>query len=95
MNSSNIIPEDWVPIVLEKAGQLYLQETGADGFSLEQLMDAGSEANIPPELIQKAYQQLQQEEAEAKQRQVKRRQYLMFGGAIATTVTILGAIWVL
>lgn len=35
MNSNNIIPEDWVPIVLEKAGQLYLQETEADGFSLE------------------------------------------------------------
>lgn len=56
-------------------------------------MDAGSEANIPPELIQKAYQQLQQEEAEAKQLQVKRRQQLKLGGAIATTVTLLGTLW--
>lgn len=42
-------------------------------------MDAGSEAQIPPELIQQAYQQLQQEQAEAKQRQATRRQQLKVG----------------
>ncbi|MGR3275161.1 LemA family protein [Acaryochloris marina NIES-2412] len=56
-------------------------------------MDAGSEANIPPELIQKAYQQLQEEQAEAKQLQVKRRQQLGVGVAIATAVTLLGTLW--
>ncbi|WP_299493574.1 LemA family protein [Acaryochloris sp. IP29b_bin.137] len=94
MNSDNVIPEDLVPIVLEKAGQLYLQQTGPQGYSLEQLMDTGSEAQIPPELIQQAYQQLQQEQAEAKQGQATRRQQLKIGGAIATTVAVLGTIWV-
>lgn len=56
-------------------------------------MGAGSEAQIPPELIQQAYQQLQQEQAEAKQRQATRRQQLKLGGAIATTVTLLGTLW--
>lgn len=93
MNSDNVIPEELVPLVLEKAGQLYLQQTGPQGYSLEQLMDAGSEAQIPPEMIQQAYQQLQQDQADAKQRQATRRQQLQIGGAIATTVTVLGALW--
>lgn len=94
MTSQNLIPEELVPVVLEKAGQLYLQKTGSEGYSLEQLMDAGSEAQIPPELIQQAYQQLQQEQEEAKQRKAQRQQFLMMGGAIATLFPILGAIWV-
>ncbi|PZD73881.1 hypothetical protein C1752_01714 [Acaryochloris thomasi RCC1774] len=93
MNSKNVIPEELVPVVLEKAGQLYLQNTGPEGYSLEELMDAGSEAQIPAELIQQAYRQLQREQEDAKRRQTQQRQYLMIGGAIATLLPLLGTIW--
>ena len=93
MNSDNVIPEAFVPIVLEKSGQLYLQQTGSQGYSLEQLMGAGSEAQIPPELIQQAYQQLQQEQAEAKQHQATRRQQLKIGGAIARNYRNTNFVW--
>lgn len=65
VNSSSIsdasIPDAWVPQVLEQAGKLY-QQQNPDGYSLAELMDAGAEAQIPPELIRQAYAEIQQQQ---------------------------------
>lgn len=95
MNSDPAIPEDLVPAVLEKASRLYQQKTSPDGaFSLEELMAAGADVQIPPALIQQAYEQVQQEQLAAEQRQVQRRQTRMTGGAIAAALFLATALWI-
>jgi len=60
-SSQTNIPESLVPQVLEQAGKLYQQQR-PEGYSLEQLMEAGAEAQIPPELIRQAYAEIQQKQ---------------------------------
>ncbi len=94
MNPS-AIPEESVPAVLEKASRLYQQQNSSDdAFSLEELMSAGADVQIPPALMQQAYEQLQQEQLEAEQRQVQRRQAWMIGGAIAAALSLATTIWI-
>ena len=57
-NFNQSIPESLVPKVLEKASLLYQQQSAGSDYSLAELMDAGSEVEIPPMLVQQAYEQL-------------------------------------
>ncbi|MGC1306007.1 MAG: LemA family protein [Phormidesmis sp.] len=93
MTPYNAIPEDSVPIVLERAARLYQQQQQENTYSLEQLTAAGSEAQIPPEFMQQAYQQLQQEQAAQVQQQQQRQRNLKVGGAIAATSVLMLALW--
>ena len=81
-----------MPVVLEKASRLYQQQHSSKAFSLEELMAAGANVQIPPELIQQAYQQLQQEQREANQRQIRLRRRLVQGGVIAAAFSLATAL---
>jgi len=89
MNLNQSIPEDLVPEVLETASRLYQEQKTGDDYSLAELMAAGSEVALPPELIQQAYQQLQNEKRAAADRKVQRQQQLKIGGAVAAVFSVL------
>ncbi|MEM8504444.1 MAG: LemA family protein, partial [Cyanobacteria bacterium P01_D01_bin.1] len=91
MNSNNAIPEEWVPVVLEKASRLYQQQNQA--YSLGQLQAAGSEVEIPPELMQQALKELKAEQAAATQAQQRKTQMLKIGGFAAVGLAIATALW--
>ena len=92
MNSSPSIPEELVPVVLEKAGQLY-QQQNSENYSLEELQAAGAEVQLPPELIQQAYEDLQREQRAAVLQAEQRRKKLKIGGAIVAACAVLTALW--
>ncbi|MEM9151767.1 MAG: LemA family protein [Cyanobacteria bacterium P01_F01_bin.3] len=92
MDSSQSIPEELVPAVLEKASRIYQASTN-ETYSLEQLMAAGSEVFIPPEMIQQAYAELQQEQHQREIAASQRRKIIQVGSAIALGCTLLAALW--
>lgn len=51
------IPEDKAHDVFARAAQLYAQQN--QSYSVQELMEAGTEAKIPPEFIQQAIEELQ------------------------------------
>lgn len=55
------IPEDKAQDVFTRAAQLYAQHN--QSYSVQELMEAGAEAKIPPEFIQQAVEQLQIEQS--------------------------------
>jgi LemA protein len=74
-NPASQIPENLVPQVLEQAGKLY-QQQNPEGYSLADLMAAGAEAQIPPELIRQAYAEIQQQQQQvALQQQAAKLQW--------------------
>lgn len=89
----NSIPKELVPSVLEKASRLYQQQGATGDYSLAELMAAGSEVSLPPELIQQAYEQIQQEQVAEQQRQERQKQQLKIGGAIAAASLLITALW--
>jgi len=70
------------------ACQLYLQNPG---YSLAELKQAGAEAQIPPELIEQALQQIQQARIQARERQQKLKLILISG--ITGAGLALGSLW--
>lgn len=56
-NQARKVPEEQVPEVLALAARLQAQQK--QSYSLEELVQAGAEANIAPEFIQQAVQQLE------------------------------------
>ena len=87
------IPESWMPIVLEKASRLYQAQQKEKAYSLEELKTAGLEVQIPPELMQQAYQQLQQDQESAELRKAQVQRNLKLGGAIALAFSLVTALW--
>ena len=57
-------------------------------------MAAGSEVKLPPELVQQAYQQLQQEQKAVALRKVQRKKQLKIGGAIAAAAVLFSGFWI-
>ncbi|MEO1395015.1 MAG: LemA family protein [Cyanobacteria bacterium J06634_5] len=94
MNLEQSIPEELVPSVLEKASRLYQGQAQSDDYSLAELMAAGSEVSLPPELIQQAYEQIQQEQIAEVQQRAQQQKQLKIGGAIAAATLLLGGLWV-
>lgn len=94
MNLEQSIPEELVPSVLEKASRLYQGQAQGDHYSLAELMAAGSEVSLPPELIQQAYEQIQQEKRAEVQQRAQQKKQLKMGGAIAAATLLLGGLWV-
>lgn len=82
MNDSETrIPKEIVPEVFALAARL--QSAQQQSYSLAELTQIGSEANIPPEFIQRAIQQIQ-----AKQTQDRERQQKLKVGLITAAVVI-------
>jgi hypothetical protein len=95
MNSPDYrIPEDKAQEVFTLAAQLYAQHT--QSYSVQELMEAGTEAKIPPEFVQQAIDQLQITHSQGSMPtpRTQRSKYLL-GLAIALPLLagILGAGW--
>jgi LemA protein len=85
MEKSDIhIPEKLVPRVFGIASQLYAQKN--QEYSLQELVEAGAEANIPPEFIQQALQEIETKHVQSVEQ--KRKVSL-----ILTGVAILLLLW--
>ena len=85
------IPEDIADDVLEVASRLYADTNNS--YSLAELKAAGQQVNIPPELIDRAIEEVrekQRQEAE-KQQQAKAKQQKI--GMIAAGVGVAIALW--
>ncbi|MBV8886503.1 MAG: hypothetical protein JO235_21255 [Chroococcidiopsidaceae cyanobacterium CP_BM_RX_35] len=89
MNNSDFrIPKDIAPDVFALASRLHNQN---QGYSLAELMQAGAEAHIPPELIRQALQQIQQAQIQARERQ--QRLKLVLTSGLAGAALALGSFW--
>ncbi|MEL6816033.1 MAG: LemA family protein [Cyanobacteria bacterium J06598_3] len=93
MNLENSIPDELVPSVLEKASRLHQLQGATGDYSLAELMAAGSEVSLPPELIQQAYAELQQEQVAEAQQKAQQKRQLKIGGAIAVAALFITALW--
>ncbi|MEQ9236217.1 pentapeptide repeat-containing protein [Coleofasciculus sp. E2-BRE-01] len=82
------IPEEQAQDVLTRAAQLYAQHN--QSYSVQELIDAGTEAQIPSEFMEEAIHQIELEniQAEAQLRKAKRGKPLVMGVAIALPVLI-------
>lgn len=91
-NPNNRIPEEMVPEVMEVAARLYAEMK--EGYSLLELQQAGSEVQIPPEIIDRAIAQVEANRREAtlaQQRARKRnREIGLAGGGMAALVLLWG-----
>lgn len=86
------IPDQQASEVFELAARLYAQRS--QSYSVEELVQAGSEVEIPPEYVQEALRQVQTREAQQQQQQQQtreRRKQLQWV-AIGVGVVLLG--WV-
>ncbi|MFN6526952.1 hypothetical protein [Nostoc sp. ChiSLP03a] len=88
MNNSKVrIPKEIAPDVFALAAQLYAQEN--QDYSLEEIMQAGAEVQIPPEVIQQAIQQIQAKQIRSRDRQRKLKLILTSGG-IGVAIALFG-----
>ena len=88
-NSEDRIPKEIAADVFALAAQLYAQEN--QNYSLEELIQAGAEVQIPPELIQQALVQIRAKQNQARERQRKLKLILISGSTGAAIA--LFAVW--
>jgi len=90
MNNSKVrIPKDIAPDVFALAAQSYTLEN--QDYSLEELMQAGEEVQIPPELILRAVQQIRAKQAQARERQRKLK-LIFISGSTGAAIALFG-VW--
>lgn len=82
------IPEEIAAEVLDLASHLYAAES-SEGYSLEELQEAGKEVSIPPKLIQEALKQIRTKQQQAKQ---KRQQTLQISLGIGVIISLWGVL---
>ncbi|MEH2351994.1 hypothetical protein [Nostoc sp.] len=88
MNNSKVrIPKEIAPDVFALAAQLYAQEN--QDYFLEEIMQAGAEVQIPPEVIQQAIQQIQAKQIRDRDRQRSLKLILTSGG-IGAAIALFG-----
>lgn len=83
-NSNPRIPEEMAPEVFATASRLYAQKS--QDYSIEELMEAASEAQIPPEFIQQAVQEIHQKRIQAAERRKKLR-------VVFASLSVAFALW--
>lgn len=93
--SEHRIPEDKTQEVFTLAAQLYAQHN--QSYSVKELMEAGTEAKIPPEFIQQAIEELQLQWSPTTPSVTKRSKALLLSLAIGLPALLsLGAVgWLL
>lgn len=90
MNDSNPrISKEIVPDVFAIASHLHAQKN--QDYSLAELTQAGAEAQIPPELIRQALEQIEQAQIQTRERQQKLKVILISGSVGAALA--LGGLW--
>lgn len=90
-DSNSQIPEDMAPEVLELASRYY--SGSQNSYSLEQLQQAGSDVQIPPEFVEKAIQEVREKrriEAQQEQQAQERQKTLK---KVAAGVAVVVALW--
>lgn len=90
-DSNSQIPEDMAQEVLELASRYY--SGSQNSYSLEQLQQAGSDVQIPPEFVEKAIQEVREKrriEAQEQQAAEKRQKTIK---KVAAGVAVAVALW--
>lgn len=86
------IPEDLAPEVLELASRYYSESENS--YSLTELQEAGAEVQIPPELIEKALEDVrlkkEQEQQQQQQAQERRRTAQWIAAGVAVILSLWG-----
>jgi len=95
-NSNSHIPKEIAPEVFALASRLHNQKN--QNYSLAELMQAGAEAQIPPELIQQALQQIQQAQQQIQQAQIQagerqQKLKLVLISSLTGAALALGGFW--
>nr|WP_278003571.1 hypothetical protein [Nodosilinea sp. TSF1-S3] len=86
INPSDLrISADLAPEVLALAARLQAEQQSS--YSLEELVEAGAEANIEPEYIRQAAQQIQSQQIQATSRPAS-FSWLAKGGAMAAVIVV-------
>lgn len=85
------IPEEIADEVFQVASQLYAQAQSS--YSLEDLQKAGQQVNIPPELIEKALQQVQEQKRLEKEQRRQQQQQQQKIKLIAAGVGVIAILW--
>lgn len=86
INPSDLrISADLAPEVLALAARLQAEQQSS--YSLEELVEAGAEANIEPEYIRQAAQQIQSQQIQATSRPAS-SSWLAKGGAMAVVIVV-------
>jgi LemA protein len=95
MNNPEVrIPEDIATEVLTLASRYYANQT--QSYSVSELVQAGSEVQIPAEFIEQAIREIQaqrEQQQEQQKRAYKQRQMLLKIGAGIVAVSALWSIW--
>ncbi|MFO8039166.1 MAG: LemA family protein [Sodalinema sp.] len=90
-NNSPKIPDELAPEVLEIASRYYSESQNS--YSLAELKDAGAEVQIPPELIEKALEEVRVKKEQEQQQQEKAQERRKTAQWIAAGVAIIVSLW--
>ena len=91
MKDDTDIPQNQAAEVFERASQLISQQP--QNYSLEELIQAGAEAQIPPEAIKQAVQQIQDEEQQQQLKQIQRQKKIKQRLIIASITAVGFIVW--
>lgn len=90
-NNQPKIPEDLVSEVLEVASRMASESV--EGYSLAQLQQAGEEVSIPPEIMAKALEQVQEKHRQAAIERQKTQETWQLFGKIAIGLFLSLVLW--
>lgn len=90
MENTNI-PKSQAAEVFASASRFVNQES--ENYSVEELIQAGAEAQIPPEAIERAVKDLQAKKRQQKLKQIQRQQLVKQGLVIGASTIIVFMIW--
>lgn len=85
------IPKNHAAEVFKRAS--WLAERESQNYTVEELIEAGAEAQIPPEAVRQAVKDLQIKQRQQKLKQKQRREIIKQGLAIVATTTVVLMIW--
>ena len=85
------IPKNHAAEVFERAS--WLAERESQNYTVEELIQAGAEAQIPPEAVRQAVKDLQIKQRQQKLKQIQRQETIKRGLAIVAATTVIFMIW--
>jgi uncharacterized protein YjbI with pentapeptide repeats len=90
MNNQTKIPAEKIPEIFENAARLYAEKN--QSYSVEEVIQAGIEARIPPEYIQKAIAQIQAQQNSKQLRKLQLRNFPLNNAIAIAAAFILGSL---